>query len=43
MVHFADPFGETGLERGALPGNLVNNNVHLACAHQCPERSHDTY
>ena len=20
-----------------------NNNVHLSCAHQCPERSHDTY
>ena len=44
MVHFADPFGETGLERGVLPGNLVNNNnVHLACAHQHPEHSHDTY
>ena len=22
---------------------LFNNNVHLSCAHQCPERSHDTY
>ena len=20
-----------------------NNNVHLSCAHQRPERSHDTY
>ena len=20
-----------------------NNSVHLSCAHQCPERSHDTY
>ena len=20
-----------------------NNNVHLSCTHQCPERSHDTY
>ena len=23
--------------------NNNNNNVHLSCAHQCPERSHDTY
>ena len=23
--------------------NLNNNNVHLSCAHQRPERSHDTY
>ena len=23
--------------------NNNNNNVHLACAHQRPERSHDTY
>ena len=22
---------------------LNNNNVHLSCAHQHPERSHDTY
>ena len=22
---------------------LLNNNVHLSCAHQHPERSHDTY
>ena len=22
---------------------LNNNNVHLSCAHQSPERSHDTY
>ena len=22
---------------------LNNNNVHLSCAHQRPERSHDTY
>ena len=21
----------------------VNNNVNFSCAHQCPERSHDTY
>ena len=25
----------------ATPNN--NNNVHLSCAHQRPERSHDTY
>ena len=28
------------------PPGLVannNNNVHLSCAHQRPERSHDTY
>ena len=24
-------------------GGNNNNNVHLSCAHQCPERSHDTY
>ena len=23
--------------------NNNNNNVHLSCAHQCPERSHNTY
>ena len=23
--------------------NNNNNNVHLSCAHQRPERSHDTY
>ena len=23
--------------------NNNNNNVHLSCAHQLPERSHDTY
>ena len=23
--------------------NNNNNNVHLSCAHQGPERSHDTY
>ena len=23
--------------------NNNNNNVHLSCAHKCPERSHDTY
>ena len=23
--------------------NNNNNNVHLSCAHQHPERSHDTY
>ena len=23
--------------------HFKNNNVHLSCAHQCPERSHDTY
>ena len=23
--------------------SLNNNNVHLSCAHQRPERSHDTY
>ena len=23
--------------------NESNNNVHLSCAHQRPERSHDTY
>ena len=23
--------------------NHSNNNVHLSCAHQRPERSHDTY
>ena len=22
---------------------INNNNVHLSCAHQRPERSHDTY
>ena len=22
---------------------IHNNNVHLSCAHQRPERSHDTY
>ena len=26
-----------------IPLNNNNNNVHLSCAHQCPERSHDTY
>ena len=25
-----------------LPYN-INNNVHLSCIHQRPERSHDTY
>ena len=25
------------------PHHKNNNNVHLSCAHQCPERSHDTY
>ena len=35
--HVADQFkiGE--------PSSLNNNNVHLSCAHQRPERSHDTY
>ena len=27
---------------GQLRGNN-DNNVHLSCAHQRPERSHDTY
>ena len=26
-----------------LAGKIDNNNVHLSCAHQRPERSHDTY
>ena len=41
--------GEGGVSRRAedrvqivyVPYN--NNNVHLSCAHQRPERSHDTY
>jgi len=27
----------------AVSNNNNNNNVHLSCAHQRPERSHDTY
>ena len=30
-----------GWSSNAIANN--NNNVHLSCAHQCPERSHDTY
>ena len=30
-------------ERQKTAINNNNNNVHLSCAHQCPERSHDTY
>ena len=26
-----------------INNNNNNNNVHLSCAHQRPERSHDTY
>ena len=29
--------------RRPIRDNNNNNNVHLSCAHQCPERSHDTY
>ena len=28
--------------RSVCVHNNNNNNVHLSCAHQCPERSHDT-
>ena len=28
---------------GAVGWLFNNNNVHLSCAHQHPERSHDTY
>ena len=38
------------VEEGCLTGGRTakrelnnNNNVHLSCAHQRPERSHDTY
>ena len=30
-------------ERDWYNNNINNNNVHLSCAHQCRERSHDTY
>ena len=29
--------------REVVTNNNNNNNVHLSCAHQRPERSHDTY
>ena len=32
------PLGQTGSRK-----INNNNNVHLSCAHQRPERSHDTY
>ena len=43
-----DSFGDS---RSTLPSDRIirlgnnnnNNNVHLSCAHQRPERSHDTY
>ena len=42
--------GWGGVERLCVLGGGVsvlggesNNNVHLSCAHQRPERSHDTY
>ena len=36
--------GTTGREMVVVGhSNNNNNNVHLSCAHQCPERSHDTY
>ena len=37
--------GETwqALVEFAFVYNNNNNNVHLSCAHQRPERSHDTY
>ena len=28
--------------RGLRSSFMHNNKVHLPCAHQCPERSHDT-
>ena len=32
-------------EKLNVPQDFItnNNNVHLSCAHQRPERSHDTY
>ena len=30
-------------DSGDLLASDINNNVHLSCAHQRPERSHDTY
>ena len=34
--------GTAGEDR-VVDGNNNNNNVHLSCAYQRPERSHDTY
>ena len=46
--HDADDDGRCGrhdahdLGKHAVSGSALNNNVHLSCSHQCPERSHDT-
>ena len=34
--------GTAGEDR-VVDGDNNNNNVHLSCAYQRPERSHDTY
>ena len=36
-------FGPSCSNRVSLDNDVSNNNVHLSCAHQRPERSHDIY
>ena len=40
FVHEGAETAHSGLVHN---NNNNNNNVHLSCAHQRPERSHDTY
>ena len=37
------PALKMGSDESHFNVSLVNNDVHLSCSHQCPERSHDTY